>query len=366
MVYSSQKEGVGMAFGKRCSLCGGKLNSEKRCTECGLDNTKNDDMYKGMMNRNNCDDMPLTHVHEEPIKQTVGRKSQYQSPDYAAKFKSIQSKAATYSGSKHTSAKTKNAELAKKSAKIISTLVVILGVIPSIFGMITELVEEDTYYEEEPVYSEPVYEDYYAYDSYLNSGFHTVGVHIPQGTYSVELDGGDCGTISVLEYVDGNVFSNEFYTLERNETEYVEDIYLYEGEVLMISSEITVRVYSDDAYYDCIGTENTLVDLYTITDEAVAGVDFPVGFYDIYYTSSEEEYGSVLYTILGNDGKTIWISSEQYFGSDVGDVWYGNVPFTAGSTIRVQDLQEITLVPSTWVDPSMDFAQETEEAVEDL
>lgn len=50
---------------KRCTLCGGKLDSQKRCTLCGLDNTKNDSMYKHMVNKNDCAKEPLTHVHEE-------------------------------------------------------------------------------------------------------------------------------------------------------------------------------------------------------------------------------------------------------------------------------------------------------------
>lgn len=50
-------------FGKRCSLCGGKLNSRGICTECGLDNSKSDKNYR--INRSDCDGMPLTHVHEE-------------------------------------------------------------------------------------------------------------------------------------------------------------------------------------------------------------------------------------------------------------------------------------------------------------
>ena len=50
-------------FGKRCSLCGGKLNSSGICTECGLDNSKSDKNYR--INRSDCDGMPFTHVHEE-------------------------------------------------------------------------------------------------------------------------------------------------------------------------------------------------------------------------------------------------------------------------------------------------------------
>ena len=50
-------------FGKRCSLCGGKLNSDMICTECGLDNTKSDKNYR--INQSDCDHMPLTHVHDK-------------------------------------------------------------------------------------------------------------------------------------------------------------------------------------------------------------------------------------------------------------------------------------------------------------
>jgi len=60
---------------KKCTLCGGTLDATKRCTFCGLDNTKNDDMYRGIINQNDCEDEPLTHVHEEP---TYSRRPQVQ------------------------------------------------------------------------------------------------------------------------------------------------------------------------------------------------------------------------------------------------------------------------------------------------
>ena len=49
----------------KCSLCGGNLDSKKRCTFCGLDNTKNDDMYKHLVNQNDCSNQPLTHIHTD-------------------------------------------------------------------------------------------------------------------------------------------------------------------------------------------------------------------------------------------------------------------------------------------------------------
>ena len=62
-------------FGKRCSLCGGKLNSRGICTECGLDNSKSDKNYR--INRSDCDGMPLTHVHEEKEKHRPDRKADH-------------------------------------------------------------------------------------------------------------------------------------------------------------------------------------------------------------------------------------------------------------------------------------------------
>ena len=51
-------------FGKRCQLCGGKL-SGSICQECGLDNSKNDSQYEKYFGTSQCDEGPLTHVHEE-------------------------------------------------------------------------------------------------------------------------------------------------------------------------------------------------------------------------------------------------------------------------------------------------------------
>ena len=50
---------------KKCTLCGGKLDYHKKCTFCGLDNTKNDDAYRHLLNQSACADEPLTHVHED-------------------------------------------------------------------------------------------------------------------------------------------------------------------------------------------------------------------------------------------------------------------------------------------------------------
>lgn len=63
-------------FGKRCTLCGGKLNSEKICTECGLNNTKYESKY--ILNQSSCDSRPLTHVHDEKESEQPKSSKKYQ------------------------------------------------------------------------------------------------------------------------------------------------------------------------------------------------------------------------------------------------------------------------------------------------
>ena len=94
-------------FGKRCSLCGGKLNSNGICTECGLDNNKSDKNYR--INQSECDHEPLTHVHygknEKPEKQ----------PKPNTPRQSWQGSTTTYSGNTGSTGRKKSGK--KKSGK---------------------------------------------------------------------------------------------------------------------------------------------------------------------------------------------------------------------------------------------------------
>ena len=69
-------------FGKRCTLCGGKLDSNGICKECGLDNKKNDKNYR--VNQSSCDGQPLTHVHTEETKPPAKERMQKASGNKAS------------------------------------------------------------------------------------------------------------------------------------------------------------------------------------------------------------------------------------------------------------------------------------------
>ena len=51
-------------FRRECSLCGGKLDSNNICVECGLDNSKSDENYISA-GKTHHDSEALTHVHTE-------------------------------------------------------------------------------------------------------------------------------------------------------------------------------------------------------------------------------------------------------------------------------------------------------------
>lgn len=330
------KRGDIMALGKRCSLCGGKLNSEKRCMECGLDNTKNDDMYKNILNRNTCDDKPLTHVHEEPV--VKKRDSQKRSKSERTKQTKKQAKVTGKSDMK---------PVKKRFSTAISIIVVFLGIIPSIFNIISSGIEERTY--------ESYGEVMYTYETYFEPGMYTVGVHIPEGTYDVEIAWGEYGFLEVLEYTQGALYTNDFYYMDVEEEYRIDGLYLHEGEMLKISTEMGVLFTSDENLeLEIAGEENPLTEHYVITGEAVAGLDFPAGVYDIYYIPGYDgEHGNVGFTVWSEEKQTAVIDDVQYFDSDIGETVYRNLPLTAGSKIWLEDLQEITLMPSDTINPQL-------------
>lgn len=333
-----------MAFtlGRRCSLCGGRLDGQLRCTECGLDNTKNDKMYEKMLNKSKCDGKALTHVHEENVKQEYSTAKVHQT-----------SKARQNTNQKNR----KNQKNQKNFGKIIATVIVILGILPSIFTGIFSLIEsefmDEIYYEEEYAYTDL---EEYTYETILEPGFYTVGVHIPEATYDIEMTLGEFGNLEIFEYDGDELMSVDYYSLD---TEYDTGVYwldLFAGQILKVSSEIEVFA---SAYNETDGLAweyNPLTAGYQITDTVVAGQDFPAGVYDIYYTStSGEEFGAVVANLWSADVETFTLEEYAFFDGYMGDSYYRNVPLTAGSEVSVTGLENVMLIPSEMVDPNTQY-----------
>ena len=188
-------------FGKRCSLCGGKLNSNGICTECGLDNNKSDKNYR--INQSECDHEPLTHVHygknEKPEKQpkpNTPRQSWQgsQKDNNRQQDQSWQGSTTTYSGNTGSTGRKKVGKK-KKPGRIISKIIAVIVIFNVFFGIFQPMVS-DILDDVISGYQENT-QDYTRSDPYenvtkelpadgesvsfeLTSGDYVVGVHIPE------------------------------------------------------------------------------------------------------------------------------------------------------------------------------------------
>ena len=201
-------------FGKRCSLCGGKLNSRGICTECGLDNSKSDKNYR--INRSDCDGMPLTHVHEEKEKYRPDRKADHREinhketnhkkRDYGKQgYRMNESDMTGKKRRKHV--QTPDITNRRRPLKIVILAIIVITVLGNLYeehkydieyaiGDAVQDVFQDTGDQKTNDTDETDY-DHYQYvtreipkegeraDYELSSGNYVAGVEIPEGIYTV-------------------------------------------------------------------------------------------------------------------------------------------------------------------------------------
>ena len=335
-------------FGKRCSLCGGKLNSNGICTECGLDNNKSDKNYR--INQSECDHEPLTHVHhgknEKPEKQ----------PKPNTPRQSWQGSTTTYSGNTGSTGSKKSGKK-KKPGRIISKIIAVIVIFNVFFGIFQPLVS-DILDDAISGYQENT-EDYTRSDPYeyvtkelpedgesvsfeLTSGDYVVGVHIPEGNYqadvsydydTVQVDDGDSG-LYLYEYAG------------RTDGDYLDDLRLYNGAIVHISSQTTITLYSDNAQTDNVFYEdNPLAGQkpVTIKEDANVGPDLPAGVYDLTLVSGEGSVDVDIYTEYGESMET----KNLYLGENCTDgKEYKNLVLPKNAQITLDDNMELRLTPS--------------------
>lgn len=312
---------------RKCSLCGGRLDRDKRCTFCGLDNTRNDEMYRHLVNQSACSDKPLTHVHEEPT-QTI--KQEIKLPNKI-----------------RTTKKDKNGGKA-----IIAVLIAVF----SIGGALVELVDDMSsnfyssgyeYIEDYDPYEyviEDMPEDGASYSTTLSGGQYLVGVDIPVGIYTVTAQGTRYGDISIEDAKNGI-----YYYEWLDEDGSIEDIRLYEGASFSVSAGFTVYMETENAQ-ECntLSVGNFEAEEVQLQDGMVAGVDFPIGVYDIVYIPSGDEYdyGSVYWTVITEEGYEV--QRDIFVDAEGETVTYQNVALPKDTVINLEDIAEekVRLVPT--------------------
>ena len=360
-------------FGKRCSLCGGKLNSTGICTECGLDNSKSDKNYR--INRSDCDGMPLTHVHEEKEKHRPDRKADHREinhketnhkkRDYGKQgYRMHESDMTGKKRRKHV--QTPDITNRRRPLKIVILAIIVIAVLGNLYeehkydieyaiGDAVQGVFQDTGDQKTNDTDETDY-DHYQYvtreipkegeraDYELSSGNYVAGVEIPEGIYTVTPQD-DYDTVQI----DDPENSIYLYEYTEGKKDKIEDIRLYKGAHLTLNCKTTVKLHTDNAQdveaMETAGQSNPLTESVDIKGQKTltAGRDLEPGIYDLSRVSGAGNVDVIIYSDEQEEINS-WSQCLSEDGIDGETFHYLVIPENA--TMEVSEDLKIRLTPS--------------------
>ena len=360
-------------FGKRCSLCGGKLNSRGICTECGLDNSKSDKNYR--INRSDCDGMPLTHVHEEKEKHRPDRKADHREinhkeinhkkRDYGKQgYRMNESDMTGKKRRKHV--QTPDITNRRRPLKIVILAIIVIAVLGNLYeehkydieyavGDAVQSVFQDTGDQKTNDTDETDY-DHYQYvtreipkegesaDYELTSGNYVAGVEIPEGIYTVTPQD-DYDTVQI----DDPENSIYLYEYTEGKKDKIKDIRLYRGAHLTLNCRTTVKLHTDNAQdveaMETAGQSNPLTESVDIKGQKTltAGRDLEPGIYDLSRVSGAGNVDVIIYSDEQEEINS-WSQCLSEDGIDGETFHYLVIPENA--TMEVSEDLKIRLTPS--------------------
>lgn len=360
-------------FGKRCSLCGGKLNSSGICTECGLDNSKSDKNYR--INRSDCDGMPLTHVHEEKEKYRPDRKADHREinhketnhkkRDYGKQgYRMNESDMTGKKRRKHV--QTPDITNRRRPLKIVILAIIVIAVLGNLYeehkydieyaiGDAVQGVFQDTGDQKTNDTDETDY-DHYQYvtreipkegesaDYELASGNYVAGVEIPEGIYTVTPQD-DYDTVQI----DDPENSIYLYEYTEGKKDKIKDIRLYRGAHLTLNCRTTVKLHTDNAQdveaMETAGQSNPLTESVDIKGQKTltAGRDLEPGIYDLSRVSGAGNVDVIIYSDEQEEINS-WSQCLSEDGIDGETFHYLVIPENA--TMEVSEDLKIRLTPS--------------------
>lgn len=360
-------------FGKRCSLCGGKLNSRGICTECGLDNSKSDKNYR--INRSDCDGMPLTHVHEEKEKHRPDRKADHREinhketnhkkRDYGKQgYRMNESDMTGKKRRKHV--QTPDITNRRRPLKIVILAIIVIAVLGNLYeehkydieyavGDAVQGVFQDTGDQKTNDTDETDY-DHYQYvtreipkegesaDYELASGNYVAGVEIPEGIYTVTPQD-DYDTVQI----DDPENSIYLYEYTEDKKDKIKDIRLYKGAHLTLNCRTTVKLHTDNAQdveaMETAGQSNPLTESVDIKGQKTltAGRDLEPGIYDLSRVSGAGNVDVIIYSDEQEEINS-WSQCLSEDGIDGETFHYLVIPENA--TMEVSEDLKIRLTPS--------------------
>ena len=360
-------------FGKRCSLCGGKLNSRGICTECGLDNSKSDKNYR--INRSDCDGMPLTHVHEEKEKHRPDRKADHREINHKGtnhKKRDYGKQGYRMNESDMTGKKrrkyvqTPDITNRRRPLKIVILAIIVIAVLGNLYeehkydieyavGDAVQGVFQDTGDQKTNDTDETDY-DHYQYvtreipkegesaDYELASGNYVAGVEIPEGIYTVTPQD-DYDTVQI----DDPENSIYLYEYTEGKKDKIKDIRLYKGAHLTLNCRTTVKLHTDNAQdveaMETAGQSNPLTESVDIKGQKTltAGRNLEPGIYDLSRVSGAGNVDVIIYSDEQEEINS-WSQCLSEDGIDGETFHYLVIPENA--TLEVSEDLKIRLTPS--------------------
>ena len=262
----------------------------------------------------------------------------------------------TYSGNAGSTGRKKVGKK-KKPGRIISKIIAVIVIFNVFFGIFQPMVS-DILDDVISGYQENT-QDYTRSDPYenvtkelpadgesvsfeLTSGDYVVGVHIPEGNYQADVSY-DYDTVQVDDWDSG------FYLYEyagRTDGDYLDDLRLYNGAIVHISSQTTITLYSDNAQTENILYENNPLagqEPLVVKKDLTVGPDLPAGVYDLILVSGEGSVDVDIYTEYGESMET----KDLYLGENCTDgKEYKNLVLPKNAQITLDDNMELRLTPS--------------------
>ena len=353
-------------FGKRCSLCGGKLNSSGICTECGLDNSKSDKNYR--INQSACDGMPLTHVHEEKEKHRPDRKADHREINHKeTNHKETNPKKRDYGKQGYRMNKSDmTGTKRRRPLKIVILAIIVIAVLGNLYEehkydieyAIEDAVQgvfQDTGDQKISDTDETDY-DHYQYatreipkegesaDYELSSGNYVAGVEIPEGIYTVTPK--DAYDTVQIDDPENSIYLYEYTEGKKDK---IEDIRLYKGAHLTLNCKTTVKLHTDNAQdveaMETAGQSNPLTESVDIKGQETltAGRDLEPGIYDLSRVSGAGNVDVIIYSEEQEEINS-WSQCLSADGIDGETFHYLVIPENA--TLEVSEDLKIRLTPS--------------------
>ena len=339
---------------KKCTLCGGRLSGGK-CEFCGLDHSLYDRDYQ-------------QKPHETPSAGSAPAEGAAPHRQSSGAARDRQTKKRQKSPAPRMTPGRSSPNGRKVALVLIISIAIIFvsALLPVLIQAGKNIVQEfsdsgsgyswqsdgdSSYYDLYSHVKREIPANGDSYETVLGEGFYLVGVHIPEGVYTVELQEGT-GSFNITD--EENIIYEYFWFGDDEEYDqilYLEDVRLYNGAWVAVSDVVFLTLSTDNAQpltaqpgLDPLADGTVMLDAGTY----IAGDDFTEGVYDLYPATDLETERSTIDLIYPDGGTDyLWMSNSSY--NEIPDYYLEdgvkNVVLSSGTELLLEG-DDILLQPS--------------------